>query len=307
MQESIAFIAAREEEEQEREWMRQVLETGSWSGQHVQRRRDGTPFWAESVITVVKDDSDRPVGLIKADRDITEPKRVHDVVRASRERLRNLAARLRAVREKERTLIAREIHDELGQALTGLKMDMSWLTKELPPGRTHLRERARSMVTLIDKTLDTVRQLSSRLRPAVLDDLGLAAAIEWQADEFTSRTAVECTLDLAGDLELDPDRATAAFRIVQEALTNVARHAAARHVAIELRVVRGRLVVEVRDDGKGITEEQTADTRSLGVIGMRERAGDFGGRVHLHQGPEGGTVVTLDMPLPAEGRSRGTL
>ena len=151
-------------------------------------------------------------------------------------RLRSLTKRLRAVREEERTMMAREIHDQLGQALTSLKIDLSWLLDKLPKNQKAARGRASSMISVVDTTLESVHDLSSRLRPAILDDLGLEAAIEWQAQEFTSRTGCNCKLDLrTGDLGLSHDRDTTVFRILQEALTNVARHAEASRVEISLQ------------------------------------------------------------------------
>lgn len=232
--------------------------------------------------------------------DITARKRVEDVVRASRDRLRALAAELHTVREKERTAISREIHDEFGQALTGLKMDLTWLQDHLATGPAALRERVRAMLTLVDRSVEAVRRVAALLRPAVLDDLGLAAAIEWLATDFAKHSGVECRCDVpAAEPPLSPDRATALFRITQEALTNVARHAGAKHVDLRLAVTDGGVRLEVRDDGKGITEDQVSDVRSIGLIGMRERAGALGGRVYIQPGAERGTVVTVQMPFTA--------
>jgi PAS domain S-box-containing protein len=220
-----------------------------------------------------------------------------DMVLASRERLRNLAARLHAVREEERTMIAREIHDELGQAMTGVKMDLSWIIDRLPPASSaELGERAQATLELLDNTMNSIRQISTRLRPAMLDDLGLSAAIEWQTQEFETRTGIECALRLSVARDaIDQDRATAVFRIFQEALTNVARHAEAQHVEIALRLEGSQLLLDVRDDGKGVLQEQLSSPRSLGVVGMRERAGALGGRVTVKPGEPTGTCVSLRM------------
>ena len=214
------------------------------------------------------------------------------------EALRNLAARLMAVREEERTLIAREIHDELGQALTGLKMDLAWLKDRLPKHRKPLHERTRAALSLVEGSLGAVRDIATRLRPAVLDDLGLEAAIEWQVGAFTSRTGIDCRLDTdLRDLAVERGRATAVFRILQEALTNVARHAQARGVVVRARAEGGFLTLEVVDDGKGISEATLTSPRSLGLVGMRERATALGGWLHVSRVPEGGTAVRLKMAL----------
>ena len=283
-------------------FQREIEQEGSVRDYPVKlRRKSGAERDCLITSTVRRASDGTVIGYQSIIRDITERKRAEQALSESREQLRNLAARLHAVREEERTLIAREIHDELGQDLTGLKMDLCWLIKRLPRDR-RLTERAHSMATLLDTTLDALRQISVRLRPAVLDDLGLEAAIEWQANELTAHTDIECMLDLQlGELVLDRDRPTAVFRIVQEALTNVARHAQARRVEIKLRTAEGDLLLEVRDDGRGIADEERASTTSLGLIGMRERAGALGGRVDIRRSAERGTVVTLRMPLAAVG------
>ncbi|MFQ5845425.1 MAG: PAS domain S-box protein [Planctomycetota bacterium] len=246
-------------------------------------------------------DLDGELAILSVLRDRTERKRVEEALRESRERLRNLAIRQQVVREEERALIAREIHDELGQALTGVKMDLSWLQEKLPDG-ANLRERVGSMVAQLDTALEGVRNISSGLRPAVLDDLGLEAAIEWQAREFSKRVGMECGVRLeAGELTRDRGRDTAVFRILQESLTNVARHAAAARVDVDLRRAGADLVLTVRDDGRGIRPEEVSSSRSLGLIGMRERAGSFRGRVQVRRGAAGGTEVTLRMPVGEAG------
>lgn len=230
-----------------------------------------------------------------------ERRRVESAVRESRERLRKLAARLHAVREEERTAIAREVHDVVGQALTSLRMDVSWLMARLPEKRGELLERGSAMTALLDATLADVRQLVSHLRPAVLDDLGLEAAIEWQAQRFTKRTGVEMEVKLpALELGLDRERATAVFRVLQEALTNVARHAEASRVEIHLRAKGEMMTLEVRDDGKGVTDDALASAWSIGLTGMRERAGALGGRVDIRRLETGGTAVIIQMPLTAQ-------
>jgi PAS domain S-box-containing protein len=228
-----------------------------------------------------------------------ENARLFEEVQAAREQLRDLADYLQAAREEERTHIAREIHDEFGQALSALNMDLSWLSKRLPADQRHLAEKASAMSDLIDSTIQTVRRVATELRPGLLDDLGLAAAMEWQAEEFTERTGIDCDLYLSNEeIVLERDLATAIFRIFQETLTNVARHAEATEVHVELEDRPDELVLIVRDNGKGITESQVSHPRSLGLMGMRERARSWGGEV-VFQGVAGqGTTVTVRVPRP---------
>ncbi len=229
-------------------------------------------------------------------KDITDRKRNEERTRQSREQLRSLAARLQSVREEERTMMAREIHDQLGQALTGVKMDLSWMVNQLPPDAGTLRERGRSVMALVDTTIDTVRDLSTRLRPSVLDDLGLAAAVEWQVGETAQRAGLDYSVEAPADTrKLDRERATALFRILQEALTNVARHADAIRVDVNLRDDGNDLVLEIADDGKGVEIAKLDNVHSMGILGMRERAAAFDGEVDVRRRARG-TVVTARMP-----------
>ena len=232
----------------------------------------------------------------------------------SREQLRALATRVEAVREEEKTRMAREIHDQLGQALTGLKMDAQWLNTRLPkasasvglgvspnalPGDVAaLRVKTETMMRLIDSTIQLVGKIASDLRPALLDDLGLVAAIEWQSEEFESRSGIACDFEaLCDDDDITPDVATGVFRILQEALTNVARHAEATHVQIRLAENDGSLVLMIVDDGRGLQGDKWRDTKSLGLLGMRERALMIGGAVELKGAAGRGTTVTLRVPV----------
>jgi signal transduction histidine kinase len=209
-----------------------------------------------------------------------------------------LSARLEFVREEERRRISREIHDELGQALTGLKMDLSWLAAKPPEDRQSLVDKVAPMLDLVDGTVQTVRRISTELRPGVLDDLGLVAAVEWLVEDFRTRSRIECRFmsGLKGAAP-DPELSTALFRILQEALTNVIRHAHASRVTINIQEDAGMILLEVEDNGKGITERDISDPRSLGVLGIRERVLLLGGDAHF-SGSEGkGTVVTVRVPL----------
>ncbi|MEY8879318.1 MAG: sensor histidine kinase, partial [Leptothrix sp. (in: b-proteobacteria)] len=225
--------------------------------------------------------------------------------------LRELANHLEAVREAERTRIAREIHDELGSLLVALKMDTGWLGKRLA-GRDELLAKCHAMGRLIDTAVDEVGRIITDLRPSILDHQGLWAALEWQAQEFIDSSELDATLQVHVAAQVAPPDgglAIAVFRIFQEMLSNVARHACARSVRIAITVddpPAPVLYIEVRDDGVGAAPAALADPRSWGVIGMRERAGHFGGRLSIDSAPGHGTRVRLVMPLAdaaAEGRS----
>jgi PAS domain S-box-containing protein len=240
-------------------------------------------------------------GRVCSFRDVTTQVEAQQELRASNEQLRALAMRLDAVREEERRVIAREIHDQIGQALTALKLDVDWLRHNLSGGAA-MDERARATDLLIDQTIDTARRLATMLRPAILDDVGLAAAIAWQARDFQQRTGVACTLDVPdGGPVLAPAIALSLFRIVQEALTNVARHARAKELRIGLRLEDGGAVLTVADDGRGVTAEELERPTSLGIIGIRERALAIGGGVSFSGQPGRGTTVTVRVPTERPG------
>ena len=228
-----------------------------------------------------------------------ERRRAEEQLRRSHEQLRALTSYLQYVREEERTRISREVHDELGQALTGLKMDLSWLAGHLPRHDRALLHKIKTMMSGIDATIHTVRRISTELRPGILDSLGLVAAIEWQASEFQTRTGICCNVTTTVSETLwDQDFTTAFFRIFQETLTNIIRHAKATLVEVKLAVEGDRLVLTVADNGRGITEDEMVNTRSIGLIGMRERAALVGGEISFQGAPGRGTTVTVRIPLP---------
>ena len=232
------------------------------------------------------------------EREIADRKRSEDEFRRSTDQLRELSARLQSVREEERTLIARVIHDELGQTLTGLKMDVAWLQRHLDRQQPALLEKTQAMSDLIDTTIQTVRRISSELRPGLLDDLGLVATIEWQLQEFQTRSGIQGKLISASEeTTLDADGATAAFRIFQEILTNVARHAQATQVEVSLEESAAVLTLQVQDNGRGITESEIHSPKSIGLLGMQERARLRAGEVQFQGTPGKGTTVTVRLPL----------
>jgi PAS domain S-box-containing protein len=266
-------------------------------------RKDGSRFQANVVTTAIRDEPGRLVGFVTITRDTTERKQAEKQLRDSREQLRALAAYLQSVREEERTRIAREVHDELGQALTGMKMDLAWLEKKLADatGSSSLRplkEKMKTMPERVDAIISTVRKIATDLRPGVLDDLGLEAAIEWQIQDFQKRTGIKCDFNSnLKDVPLDQERATAVFRIFQETLTNIVRHANATRVSISLKVSGGKLVLEVQDNGRGLTGRELHGAKSLGLLGMRERAMMIDGEVNIIGRRGKGTTVGLRIPL----------
>ena len=262
-------------------------------------RPDGSRRTLYSQGHVVLDDAGQPARLVGICQDVTERKQIEEDLRGSREQLRQLSSRLQAAREEERTRIARELHDELGGAMTSLKMELARLHRVVPQPETAIfTETVQSMAVLIDATVQTVRRIATDLRPGLLDDLGLVAAIEWQLSEFAKRTGIKCRLDSRVEtVDLHPDSATGIFRVFQEALTNVARHAQAACVETLLEEIDGHLVLEVRDNGRGISEPELLGAKSLGVLGMRERVRSLAGEIIIHGLPGQGTTVRLSIPL----------
>ncbi len=235
--------------------------------------------------------------------DITERRRAEKQLQDTVDRVRTLSHRLDVVREEERTRIARELHDELGVRLTCLKLDLarlqSLMTRESLPPRDSMAEQIHSMIAEVDATIASVQQLVAELRPGILDDLGLVAAIEWQCQDFERRSGIRCLCEATQEVDLNPSCATAAFRICQEAITNVMRHAKATFVRVLVTQVNGDLLLEIHDDGQGISAEKLTDLASLGLLGMRERASSLGGHVGIVSWPGKGTTVTLRLPLAA--------
>ncbi len=242
-------------------------------------------------------------------RDVTEAKRAEEQLRASRAALRSLATRQQDIREDERTRIAREIHDSLGQALTALKLQLSAAqdaaSKEAPEGG--LGNRLHETARMVDDLVKSVRKIATDLRPPILDQLGLPAALEWLAQDFSKRTGIRCqTTTGASNDKITSELGTALFRIVQEALTNVLRHAGAKRVDIELGIKSGCVTLEINDDGTGITEAGTMGPGSLGILGMRERAAALGGVLEVVPREGSGTRVAAWFPPPAPAKSTGT-
>ena len=266
--------------------------------------KDGRTVWVRDEALMMKTHDDQPLFLQGVMLDITDRKAAEIQIQKSHEQLRALSMRLQEIREEERTRISREIHDELGQILTAIRMNLSLLNLKFLDGsdklpRKQLLSEMSGLISVVDRAIDTVRRIASELRPDVLDHLGLKTAIEYHVQEFQSRTAIECEFRSECDVtDFDPDCATAVFRILQETLTNVARHSHATRVQVKLSQEGGRLVLEVQDNGRGMMETDMQNSRSLGLLGMRERAAGVGGTLDIRSNPGQGTTVTLRLPLP---------
>ena len=231
-------------------------------------------------------------------RDVTERVRADAELRRSRDELRELAAAASSVREQEKSRVARELHDELAQALTALKMDMNWLKERLPDKQPLLISKLESMQNMLDTTVKATRRIASDLRPLMLDDLGLIPAAEWLVNNFTQRTGIQCGFSVdPPDLALQDPHATAIFRILQESLTNVARHAHASRVDITLDGSDGELTLRVRDDGCGFAAGDPRKPDSFGLVGLRERAYLLDGDVTVDTAPGTGTVIEVRIPM----------
>ncbi|MBF0507005.1 MAG: sensor histidine kinase [Nitrospirae bacterium] len=207
-----------------------------------------------------------------------------------REQLRNLCIKQQVVMEEERANIAREIHDELGQIMAAVRMNVAWIQRECPD-RKGIVEKSSEILELIDGTIRSMRRICTELRPDVLDHLGLGAAIQWQAEEFTRRSGIPCEVTAEDGIQVDSDRSIALFRIFQEALTNVMRHAGATKVEASLRHEGGKVILEISDNGKGITKEDISKPGSFGLLGMRERVYPWNGMVTIKGNPDRGTAI----------------
>jgi PAS domain S-box-containing protein len=229
-------------------------------------------------------------------REVSVQKHAEEALRATGNQMRNFAARIDVVREEERARIAREIHDELGQALTALKLDLAWVREKTKP-RNGTRKKMAAMISEVDRTIDLVRRISSELRPAVLDDLGLIPAIEWQLTQFRKRTGVRTEFRSSHEsLVLSRDASAAVFRVIQEALTNIMRHAQATRVIVLINQADDLIKISITDNGKGMSRNQGASFSSLGIVGMRERISRLGGELVLSSTQGQGTRVDITLP-----------
>ena len=261
-------------------------------------RADGTEFPIEASISQAGEGAKRLFTVIL--RDTTQRKASDDALRQREAELRELSARVLEAREEEKTIIARELHDELGQLLTALKMDVDWLRERLPPGE--IADKTQAMNVVLDRTVGSVRRIAADLRPLMLDDLGLSDAAAWLVEDFNQRSGIRCTLERPeGDTlnSIGRSAATTVYRALQESLTNVGRHSGAKNAWVLLRLEDGALRLEVEDDGSGMPPVGQRG-RSLGLKGMRERVHYHGGQVEVGHAPRGGTRVKILLPVRPE-------
>ncbi len=340
MGKSITFIVEPQDEEAEQARMRQVKETGSWRGVYRQRRKDGSHFWADTSISLVRDRQGRPRGMVGIDRDITDRKqaqaqreaalealrqaqdeleqrveartadlsranvllvqevseraRVQEALRQSRRQLRELSARLAAVEEAEKQHLARELHDQVGQNLTALGINLNIVRAQLPPELASLQPRLDDALALVEETTERIRNVMAELRPPVLDDYGLVAALRWYAEQFTARMGLPVTVEGPGLApRLAPAVEIALFRVVQEALTNVAKHAQASRATVALTSNQAGVRLVVADDGVGFDVSHRG--QSWGLMGMTERAQGVGASFRIESSPQQGTRVIVEV------------
>lgn len=260
-------------------------------------KKDGTPAIIEWTLLPIKK-GDEIDGFQAVGRDITEKKIAEDKLRQSRQQLRELSKHLQTSREQERAGIAREIHDDLGQSLTAIKMDVVWQKSKIPEDRAELHIKAEDTIFLVDAAIKTVKRISAELRPGLLDDLGLSAAIEWQAKEYQKRSDINIDVTIEPEeIVLGEDLSIVIFRVCQETLTNVIRHAGANEVRVRLTKKSQMIELEVIDNGCGISDQSIAKKNSFGLLGMRERVHAIGGKISISRLQKGGTKVAVTVPL----------
>ncbi len=326
---SVFFTKEDQESGKPETRLRKAAEAGELEEEGWLVRKDGWAFWANTVITALRDEQGRLYAFAKITRDMTERREREESIRMlnehlegrieartaelvqlndalqsevrerknAEEQLRALAARQERVREDERTRLAREIHDALGQMCTALKMDIAWIAKRLPKEEKRLMEKSDAALKLVGDLIKSLRRLSAELRPSTLDALGLVASIEWQAQQFEMHTGIRCQLFLPEkDLALDKERSTAIFRIFQETLTNVARHAGATTVQTNLVVGDKKIALITHDNGSGFDIAAAERQGSLGLLGMKERAHLLGGDLKITSSPGKGTTVVVHIP-----------
>lgn len=281
-----------------REILKQTLQNeGILENEEVElSREDGSVFWVS--VTCRQHQSDGYAEGVVVD--ITERKYADVRLRDSHQQLRKLSARLESVREEERVRLARQVHDDLGQILTAVKIHLTVLAdvSSIREARSRsVLKKLESLISVVDNAIDLVKNISYELRPLTLEELGLKEAIEWETAQFGRRTGIRCRVQTSGEIALESEQSTAVFRIFQEALTNVIRHASAKTLVVHLSGLGETVSLEVADDGRGITDQQLSDSKALGILGMTERAMFLGGSLRISRNNGKGTIVGLTVPM----------
>ncbi|MCW3119386.1 MAG: domain S-box protein, partial [Chitinophagaceae bacterium] len=277
-------------------------------------QQTGEPFTIEYHITTSKgekkviqehgygqkDSKGNVIRLFGTAQDITERKKAEETLKQSYEEIKRLTEHLQKIREEERTYIAREIHDELGQQLTAIKMDVVWIDKKIPEGTTPIKSKLKNIIELLDGSNQSVRKILSELRSGILGDHGLPEALKWQGRQFTERTGIPVEFTITEKaLKLPEEIAASIFRVYQESLTNIMRHAEARKVLTSLKILDNFIIVTIEDDGKGFYVESLRNNKSFGILGMKERIASVHGKFEVDSAPGKGTTINISIPYNA--------
>jgi PAS domain S-box-containing protein len=261
--------------------------------------KEGNVIYCEWYNSALRNPQGSIVTILSLVHDVTERRNAEEMMHQSYQQIRSLTEHLQNIREEERTYIAREIHDELGQQLTVLKMDIAWLSKKVNGKDDAVKEKLMDLLNLLDNMVQSVRRISSELRPGILDDLGLAAALEWHLNEFEKRSGVKTHFICPEEEQQLPGPVkTNLYRIFQESLTNVARHAQASEVTVNLAQQDGQITLTIKDNGQGFDQQLAGKKRTLGILGMKERAAMMGGTYEIQSEPGIGTTISVVIPLP---------
>lgn len=265
-------------------------------GEFQLKPRHQPPIDAEFTVVTTRDDAGKPITQRWLIRNITHRKQIEGELAQSRAQLQTFATNVQSAREDERTRVAREIHDELGQTLTGLRLDLGVIKKQMPESMSAVHVKLDQISATVVSTIQTVRRIMTDLRPSVLDEAGLVAALEWQCRDFKARTGIHCRfLTKETQLDLDQESTNAVFRLTQEMLTNAAKHSGASRVTVELKQNKRWVQLEVRDNGRGITEDEIHNPVTAGLLGMRERVRLLNGEIAIHGVPNRGTRIRVKL------------
>ncbi len=286
-------------------WKKYLNTGNNWNWEYRFQDKSGKITWVYGIATPIKNPQGETLGYIGNNFDITSRKHSEDLLKESEDKLRQYSEELleltrhrEEVRENERSRIAHDLHDDLGQKLTAINMDIAWLKSRIGVQTPLVESKIKQMVQLLNMTIESVQQISFGLRPSILDNLGLRAAIEWQVREFNKSTGISCSLSFHfKETELHSECSLMVFRLIQEALTNITRHSEATEVSIKLDAIDNSLKIIIKDNGKGIENEKILSNKTLGLIGMKERVNSFKGTINIKGTPGKGTEIVVNIPV----------